>query len=224
MNRRSVFLAPPFITVLELKTCLENFGTLPSGYHFDLMDGQFVPATRMPINAINEIRSLTNLPFWIHLMAKNPENLIDKLELNPYDIISIHAEVFEKTSSVVELVKKIKQKNLRPSLALNPETTIESTQEVLALFDHLLIMSVTPGASGQPFKQSTQTKLKSIINYLATQTKTDHQYTIAVDGGVGIENIELLALNGVETVAVTSAVFDQQNPKKALKVLTNAFC
>lgn len=215
-----IFLAPPFTTEAELRKCIHTFEKDAQGYHFDFMDGNFVSTKQMNIELINTVRTLTDVPFWIHLMARAPHELIDYLELNPGDTVSFHYEVFHKKSGLEDLAEKLEHKNLRPSLAINPQTSIEKISHLLHAIEHLVVMSVKPGAPGRPFIPHTFAKLEELQMYCLAQ---EFDLIVAVDGGVHKTNIAQLAQAGVQEVAVTSAIFNTSNPLESLQELSALF-
>lgn len=216
----ALFLSPPFTTDAEIRSCFSKFELLPSGYHFDVMDGEFVAATHISVETINRVRSFSDLPFWVHLMAQDPAPLVEELNLHPGDTVSFHYEVFQKKEAIEALAERIEHKNLRPSLAINPRTDIERISYLLHFIEHVLVMSVQPGAAGQPFIPKTFDKLKELEMYRLAQ---ELELIIAVDGGINASNIGELGALGVNEVALTSAIFSSKNPVQKLKELQNLF-
>src|SRR3989338_7317792 len=154
-------------------------------------------------------------------MAKNPEHYINELELNQNDIVSFHAEAI-KPEKYAQLAHELKKKQLRPSLALSPKTPlsvfIQAHIQEPTLFEHVLIMSVEPGKSGQLFLSSTYEKLQELQNFRLSQAQF---FTIAIDGGITCSTIHKLVELGVSHAAVGSTILHAQNPIETLKRLSN---
>ena len=60
--------------------------------HVDVMDGQFVPNISFGEVLVDAIRRSTHLPLNIHLMIKEPDNLLHTFMKASTDQIIVHAE------------------------------------------------------------------------------------------------------------------------------------
>lgn len=227
-----LFVAPPLLDYQELlKTCIE-LAPHCAGFHFDIMDGFFVQETRFTLEDINKLRKETVLKksqFWLHFMVANPIEYIKNSTLKPGDIISFHYEALhtlaqkKSTSSkeffvkdftlFEEIVELLEHKNIMPSLAVNPETPVKSMLDVLFLFEHILMMGVHPGKSGQLFIQNVSEKINLLRAYTVAQ---EMSVIIALDGGVEKSNLITLQNLDINEIAITSAIFNSKNPLKEL--------
>lgn len=210
-----IFPAPHSQDSNELKTIFTELNPLCAGYHIDVMDGEFVPHTMGNPELINSIDKATDHPLWVHLMVKNPRNFIDKLTIKPNSIIAFHYEVVKK-EDIIDLAEYIEHKNWRPSLAINPKTPVEDIFYLCHEIDHITLMSVEPGAAGQTFLPNTFKKVEKLNIYRIAE---EFSLTIAVDGGVTIENSIKLKKIGANAIAVCSTIFNADNPKEALEKL-----
>jgi ribulose-phosphate 3-epimerase len=185
-----------------------------AGYHIDIMDGKFVPHMTNGVEWVNAIALLTDKKIWIHAMVENPSSLIDRLMVPPESIVSIHIEAKQE---IKKNLIKIKEKKWTTSLAINPKTDVRECFQFLTQdVDHILIMSVEPGSSGQQFLERSIEKIKTLVAYRAAQSLS---FTIAIDGGVNAQNIARMAYLGVDQFAIGSGVFAQPDPVNALKEL-----
>ncbi len=145
--------------------------------HFDVMDGLFVSNRFLTIKELKEVLSLSKKKNDIHLMVKDPSSYINEIKSFPIEFITIHYEI----DNLEEVVKLIRENNIKVGLAIKPETNIESIYYLLDKIDMILIMSVEPGKSGQKFIDSSIDKvsrLKSEINKRGLST------LIEIDGGI----------------------------------------
>ena len=99
---------------------------------------------------------------------------------------------------------------------MNPATPVENLLDVLPTLDYCLLMSVNPGFSGQPFLPYVVEKARR-LRELAERANID--LVIAMDGGVGADNIQLVVGAGVELCVAGSAIFGQQDPVGAMQEL-----
>ena len=198
----------------ELKTHIRLLAPHCTGFHVDVMDGEFVKNKMGSVELTNEIARMTRKQLWIHLMVKDPLPVIEKLKLHRGDIVTFHFSAHFDYQTIIEALES---KNLRPSMGLNPKTPISSLNNAIHSIDHVTIMSVEPGKSGQQFIPHTLTKLNKLNAFRAAH---ECVLTIAVDGGINTKNITKLDGLGVNQVAVTSGIFNSDNPVAALKDLT----
>ena len=61
-------------------------------FHYDIMDGDFVPNFMLGPDVIKAVRKVSAVPADIHLMVKNPERHLHLFDLKPGDMVSVHQE------------------------------------------------------------------------------------------------------------------------------------
>jgi ribulose-phosphate 3-epimerase len=201
--------------ILSLRSVLKLLDPHCHGYHIDIMDDHFVPNLTFGPAFIKAIRRETILPLHVHLMVDNIFDWVGRILLKKDDLFIFHIEaVLEE--DVVDLVESIKGTGCKVGIAINPETSIDILSSYLHLLDHILVMSVNPGFSGQPF-------LPSVIEKVTALTTKREEYnvnfTIGMDGGIGPENIKMLAEKGVEQVGAASSIFGESDSVLAIKKL-----
>lgn len=208
-----LFLSLIGIPVRQLKTIIHTFDFLVDGYHLDIMDGIFVPSKSLPPNAYNTIKTYTQKQLWIHLMTTNPLNNLDLITYLDKTIVSFHVETKKK---VAKTIFAIKESGGCPSLAINPETSIFDLEPYLDLIDHITLMSVKPGASGQKFIQKSVLKIEQTMQLCS---KNHKQITLACDGGINPTNIPTIKEAGISEIAISNAVFQYKEITKQKKAL-----
>lgn len=171
--------------------------------HCDIMDNHFVPNLMMPMEFLNKLRPASNLPFDFHIMAENPETVIEKLDIRQNDIVSIH---YESTYHLHKVISLVKEKGALASVALNPSTSVSVLEEILPMLDMVLIMSVNPGFAGQKIIPESFDKIRKLRTILA-HTGLEH-VIIQVDGNCSFENVPKMYEAGADMFVVgTSSVF-----------------
>lgn len=217
--------------LLNLGSTIKNLDPYCAGYHIDIMDNHFVPSLTWGTMFIDAISRATSNQLWVHLMVDDPGSWIARLqptESNPHiknnfahnslkknSIISFH---LESTKQPLDIIQTIQEKKWRASIAINPETPVTDLIPYLPFIDHVLLMSVQPGRSGQPFIPEIIHKITELQNYLAKQDK-NQAITIALDGGITHANIANLAKLGIEHFAIASTIFNTPDPAQALQEL-----
>lgn len=172
-------------------------------FHMDIMDGHFVPNMMMPTEYINIMKKHTKIPFDIHIMAENPDSIIDNLTIGEGDIVSVH---YESTPHIQRTLSLIKSKGAKAALALNPSTPIECAVDLLDDVDMILIMTVNPGFSGQKLIPACLKKTERMREYL--DKNGFENIEIEVDGNCSFENIPNMYSSGANIFVLgTSSIF-----------------
>ncbi|MBD3231201.1 ribulose-phosphate 3-epimerase [Candidatus Dependentiae bacterium] len=203
--------------ILNLEKTIIDFDGHCDGFHIDVMDDHFVPNLTWGPMFVNAIGAITGLPLHIHLMVENPSNWVNRLTLRSNDCFIFHAEIFDLPELVINFIERIKSNlKCKVGVAVNPRTEIASIFKYIKYLDHVLIMSVEPGFSGQKFIESVVNKIEPLKN-----KRTDHGlfFTIAMDGGIGPDNIVKLNKLGVDQFGIASAIFSKSDPLQALSEL-----
>ncbi|WP_019119871.1 ribulose-phosphate 3-epimerase [Brevibacillus massiliensis] len=171
-------------------------------YHFDIMDGSFVPNFTMGPDMVKALRPYTNKPFDVHLMADEPERHIDLFAAAGADLISVHAEA---KGHLQRTLQRIRSHGLRAGVALNPSTPLCVLDYVLDVTDYVCVMSVNPGFAGQTFIPSIYGKIARLKRIIE---ESGEEILIQVDGNVSFETIPRVLQNGAAMlVCGTSSLF-----------------
>lgn len=169
-------------------------------YHCDVMDGNFVENMALAINDIQCIRKLTQKEIDVHLMIENPSKKVDWFIEAGADIIYIHPESERYVSKTLRYIQSMGRK---AGIAINPDTSFEAIYELLKFCDLILIMTVSPGFSGQAFEENTLDKICKIV-----KLKESFGYKVIIDGACSSEVIKNLSYLGVDGFILgTSALF-----------------
>lgn len=169
--------------------------------HIDVMDGAFVPNITIGPMILPVCRRITNIPLDVHLMIKNPENHIHSFAKEGANRITVHVE---NNPNIMRTIHEIRELGVAPGVVLNPGTPVESVEYLLPFVDHVLIMTVNPGFSGQKFIPEMVEKIK-IIKDKITSKKLN--VLIQVDGGINSETIVSVAEAGADVIVSATAIF-----------------
>ena len=170
--------------------------------HLDVMDGRFVPNLTFGPPVIEALRSFTDIPFDVHVMAQDPGSLVPALVDAGADYVTVHAE------AVVHLhrtVAQIKDRGARAGVALNPATPFSAVAELVSDVDLLLVMSVNPGFGGQEFIAGSLDKIRRARREL---DEAGSRAELEVDGGVSASNAPDVCRAGATVIVAGSAVFN----------------
>ncbi len=169
--------------------------------HVDVMDGHFVPNLTIGPSVIKALRKHSSLKFDVHLMISPVHKYIEAYADAGADIITIHPEA---TDNLENSIKKIKEKNKKVGVSLNPESKIDLILGLLNQIDLVLIMSVNPGFGGQKFMPEVLDKIKD-LKKIREQKKLD--FDIEIDGGINFENCKSAIDAGANILVSGTTVF-----------------
>ncbi len=206
----------PILSYQDIVEYAKSLQGLTDFLHCDVMDGKFVPKTTFDYNLIKTINANCLLPLDVHLMVSEPRDDIKKYIEAGANIITVHYEAFEDKNKLVETIKYIKDHNVLAGISLKPETSFKEIKPYCYDVDVVLVMSVTPGASGQKFGNYAYPKIKEID---AFRKENQLNFKIEVDGGVNTENAKLLTNLGVDILVSGSCVYKASNREEVINSL-----
>lgn len=195
----------------ELKSIEEAGCTV---LHYDVMDGHFVPNISFGADILHDVHQITNMELDVHLMISDPMFYVDRFIKAGASYISFHIEAMESVEKTHELIKKIKEAGVKASIAINPGTSYEAVIPFLDEIDMILVMSVQPGFGGQKFNPVAIDKIAALSKY-----KKEKNFLIEVDGGINATTIQDVRKAGCDLFVAGSAVFNQNDRKKAVEAL-----
>ena len=179
--------------------------------HLDVMDGHFVPNLTFGPMVVKSIREHTKLPFDVHLMVKNPLEMIPWFANAGADIITVHAETCPRLDKALS---QIKSYGIKAGVSLNPSTPENVLEYVLDKLDLIMVMSVNPGFGGQSFIQSSIEKISRIKNMIK-----EKNILIEVDGGINPMTAAECVAAGADVLVAGSAILNGGDYQKNIEAL-----
>lgn len=174
--------------------------------HLDIMDGHYVPNMSFGASILHSVSFPAEIE--AHLMVNNPERFFESfLELGVSGI-TFHIENTGRTRAQ-ELLSRLKSRGVRAGICIDGYTDPAFlSDEIIALADQILCMSVKAGFGGQSFMPAVSEKIRSL---------RERGYTgeIEVDGGVSLENAPLLKKAGADIVVVGSFLMRKAAAERA---------
>ena len=166
----------------------------------DLMDGIFVPTQSLLPEEVNGME--TSLSFEVHLMVKDPLRAMNGMAHPGLKKVIFH---FESEVHSRDFIGTMEGRELGVGLAIKPETEIDACVEAAERVGTLLFLAVNPGRYGSPF-------LPEVVEKILRARKRFPEKTIAVDGGVSLDNLGKFYEIGVDYVCVGSRIFLKGDP------------
>lgn len=183
--------------------------------HIDVMDGAFVPNISFGMPVIKAIRPVTDKVFDVHLMIEEPVRYIQEFVEAGADMITVHVEACKHLHRTIQVIKNY---GLKAGVVLNPATSLSAIEEILPEVDMVLLMSVNPGFGGQKYIETTTDKIRRLRQMI---NERNLNVDIEVDGGVTLDNVDMLIEAGANIFVAGSAVYKgsiEDNVKGFLEV------
>lgn len=199
-------LAADFGALKEDMLLAEEAGA--ESFHFDIMDGHFVPNISYGADLVSSLRKDSQAFFDVHLMVDNPDFYFPIFKKAGADRISFHVEA---TAHVDRALQAIKELGMEAGLVLNPATPLFYLEEILPSCSYVLLMSVNPGFGGQKFIPYTLDKVER-LRKMAEERGVDLE--IGIDGGVSVSNIKEIVEMGANFIVAGSSVFSKKDEIK----------
>ena len=184
--------------------------------HLDIMDGRFVPNISFGFPVIKAVKERTKKVMDVHLMIVEPDLYIEKFHQAGAEVLTVHAEACTHLHRTIQNIQSL---GMKAGVALNPHTPICVVEEVAAMADMFLIMSVNPGFGGQKFIETSLDKIRRLKQMLREKGS---KALIQVDGGVGAANAAALFEAGADVLVAGNAVFSAEDPKLMIETLLKA--
>lgn len=176
--------------------------------HLDVMDGMFVPNITFGPPLINQWRTCTSKPFDVHAMIEDPGRYVHAFADAGTNLLTVHVEA---CTHLQRVLASIREAGMRAGVAVNPATPINFLQYVLDDVDHVLLMTVNPGFSGQKFLSSVMRKVRQVRDILG-----ERPVDVAVDGGVSPQTAPFCREAGANVMIAASAIFGHQDYATAI--------
>jgi ribulose-phosphate 3-epimerase len=180
-------------------------------WHLDVMDGHFVPNISFGPHFVECIRPLTTAFFDAHLMISEPVRYAPAFIKAGVNAITFHEEVVNDVAATAKELRQLGCKHV--GVTLNPATPIEKIYPALDEVDHVLVMSVVPGFSGQKFMPEVLPKCQAVKKRLRPNQRLE------IDGGMHPASIKSARDAGVDWFVVASAIFDKPDRAAAIAEL-----
>lgn len=180
--------------------------------HLDVMDGKFVPNLTFGPKLVSDLRAKSAGIFDVHIMAYEPERLVDDFVEAGADYITFHAEALIHSHRLLTNIRKMGKK---AGISIVPSTPIMFIEHLLPFTDVVLVMTVNPGFGGQELIPECLEKVKRLAQLRAERGFT---YLISVDGGVNEKTASIVRNAGAD-VLVAGAAFFNASDKGAVVAL-----
>lgn len=171
--------------------------------HFDVFDGRLVPDLAFAPRTLAQLRSLTSLPFEVHLAAERPERFARELAEAGADLVLFHAE---GAPMAFETVFALREQGLRAGMALGLGGPLEHVLGALELLDATLLLSrVTgEGTRGASFDERVLARVRALRGAIDA---AGADVELQVGGGVNRDNASAVAAAGADALVLGAGLY-----------------
>ena len=202
-------LAADFARLGEQIASVERGGA--SIIHVDVMDGHFVPNLTLGPPVVESIRKITKAKLDLHLMITDPDRYAPLFIQAGADHVLVHQEVCPHLDRTLRMIQS---EGALAGVVINPSTPIGTLEDVLAVVDYVLVMSVNPGFGGQKFIPNALRK----ISALAERRKAlGLDFRIEIDGGVSLDNVADVVRAGCDWIVTGVSIFHTPDPEATFR-------
>ncbi|MCL1877146.1 hypothetical protein FWF74_03900 [Candidatus Saccharibacteria bacterium] len=181
--------------------------------HIDIADGDFAPSRTVNLNQL----------YWdddkvvdLHLMVRRPAEWLHQVVALAPNLVVLHVESDDANENLPKIAAHLGKFGIKFGIAILPETTVESVQNLIEIADYVLVFGGHLGYQGGTADLMQLSK--------AMQIRTiNPDIEIAWDGGANADNITEIARAGIDVINVGSAIMESDEPEKAYKELLD-FC
>lgn len=178
--------------------------------HLDVMDGMFVPNITFGPPIIKAMRRHSKITFDAHLMIEDPIRYIDAFADAGCDMITVHCEA---KGDIHGAISKIRAKDLKVGISINPETDVTALEEFLPEVDLVLVMTVHPGFGGQSFIADCVPKISWVKEWAK---KNGREILVSVDGGINEKTAKICLDAGADILVAGSYLFKMKDMSETI--------
>lgn len=190
---------------------LKSLGSWPF-LHIDIEDGNFTPNITFGLKTVEAITNASMARhFSVHLMVTNPMDYIDELHKLGADEIFSHIEAIENPDVFISRCHDL---GIKAGLAIKANTQFSNLSKYIPKLDSILFLTSCPNPIKEEFSPAAFNRALDVSLELRGKVK------MTADGGLGEEELKMLAKNGFDSVVLGRLVFNCQNPLERLKVLS----
>ena len=181
--------------------------------HVDVMDGRFVPNITVGVPVVEALKRVATAPLDVHLMVIEPERHVEAFVAAGAAMVSVHLETSPHLHRTLSTVRAL---GAAAGVAINPGTPAAALEAVADAVDYVVVMSVNPGAAGQPFIPRSTSKIREVRRLL---DRAGNRAPVEIDGGVGPANAEQVVGAGAAILVAASSIFGTADPAAATRQL-----
>ncbi|MFJ8589564.1 ribulose-phosphate 3-epimerase [Streptomyces sp. NPDC093595] len=181
--------------------------------HVDVMDSRFVPSLTYGLPTVEALAAYIPQALDCHLQIHNPDQWAPHYAHAGAANVIFHLEA---ARNPLTTARAIRDAGARPGIAIAPQTPLSHIMCLLAEIDILLLMTVEPGAGGQPLHATALPRIRAARTLI---DRTELPVRLHIDGGINPTTISACARAGADAFIAGTAIFAHHNPAAAVRTL-----
>jgi len=178
------------------------------GLHLDVMDGRFCDEVSLPLDQVAPLRGRTRLAFDVHLMVREPGEMLGEWIALGVQRIALHLEACPDPAMLLD---QIREAGIRPGLVILPTTPVHELEPWLDLVDFVNPLGVNPVAR-TGYDEATPDRIRAI-------KALRPGLTVQADGGVWEKTRDALVRAGADELVGGYPIFSKNDYKLAVEAL-----
>jgi ribulose-phosphate 3-epimerase len=170
-------------------------------FHFDVIDGQYLPALLFFPDLVRAVRPYTELPFEVHLMTSDPAAWIEPFAEAGAEIIICQVDTLRQSGAAVDVIRGA---GLKLGVALSLDDRITDLDPYWPVLDVITVIGTPLGVKGADFSEHA---LETIHAARAEMARRGHAIEIQVDGGIRRSSVPLIHAAGADSIVPGSLMF-----------------
>ena len=184
--------------------------------HVDVMDNHFVEALTFGPQMVKRIVEVSPVPLDVHLMIEDADTFAPGYAEIGAQSVTFHVEAARDIGATLRVIQS---HGAKAGIALKPGTSLDPYRDFFHMADMVLIMTVEPGAGGQPFMAEMMSKLDQLRDYLDQNGLSP---LVEVDGGITVDTLPVALRHGANTFVAGSSVYGHGVPAENIQALRNS--
>ncbi|TSC70318.1 MAG: ribulose-5-phosphate 3-epimerase [Parcubacteria group bacterium Gr01-1014_46] len=206
----------------QLEEEIKKVSSFADLVQIDISDGVFTNTRTWPYNGqdrdyFEELTKQTEgWPKWeevdieLHLMVKNPEDVLDEWISTGVSAVVCHIEATEDFQKVIDMCRA---KNVSVGVAIKPNTDIEKIKDFIEQVDFIQVMGSNDlGRHGVTLDPKAIEVIKSL-------QKLYPESIIAIDIGVTEDTEDILISAGADKIISGGAILNSEDPRGVFEFL-----
>lgn len=181
--------------------------------HFDVMDGHFVPRLGFFPEVLEQIKTITKLPVFVHAMIDDAVAYGPMFVKAGGEAITVHAEAGHHLHRSIKILKDM---GAKVGVGINPATPLSVLDYVLDDINHVMLMAINPGIVGHKLIPRILDK----IGDLKEKLRSHPHVKIEVDGGVTPESAPQMVRRGADILVCGSSSIFKKGEDLAANIMT----
>lgn len=191
----------------EIEKKIHLVENLVKWVQIDIADGELVPNTTfLDPEPFKTLKTSVNLE--LHMMVKDPLQYLERFAGAGFKRCYAHVE----GDYIDEYIAKCYQLGVEVGLALDGPTDFGKIHKYLDNLDCVLVMGITAGESGRPYREDTVLKIRRI-------RAVDLEIPICVDGGMNLSTAPKVIQAGANRINANSFIFASANIEEMINTL-----